>query len=231
MKHIFLILTGFLMSLQSSATSYLKVGIPHYYKGSEIVATVFIKKGELLEGEFEGNRISCGQSVVAEIVDSFKGDSTDVSFFIQGVTLKLGESYMVYLKQLEFQDKTQIESTNSKSQSREYIQDKACSKYYNGLWGSWLNTSRFLTRYGPGNQQYEHWIMPAYNIDIPEDADILFREVELRALKVDGEVISKDRWSLSDNIPMPNIFWMYQGAYEWESYKKYLISVTSKDAK
>lgn len=43
----------------------------------------------------------------------------------------------------------------------------------------------------------------------------------------DGKVVEREYWSVDQGVPMPDVFWMYDGAYEWQSHKKHILDVAS----
>ncbi|KJS07215.1 MAG: hypothetical protein VR73_09220 [Gammaproteobacteria bacterium BRH_c0] len=208
----------------SLATTWIKQSISEYFNDADIVARIYVKKGDLIEVKYKGEKIGCAQNVEAEVLESFKGPSKEVKFYITGMILNQAEEYLVFLKKHSSQELAPIASTNSIAYSEEEILRNACSKYLKGYKANWLSVSSFVTRWSDEKDHYERWVTPAYNIEIPEEADITFQSVQLHGLKIDGEVVSKDYWGVDDKVAMPDIFWMYDGAYEWESYKKYMTS-------
>lgn len=225
-----IILILILLMSKVYATTYAPKSLGDYYQEADIVARVFIKKVELFETMSEGQRVHCGLNVTARTVESFKGGSDDLEFSIQGMLFRVGSDYLVFLNASEKTTKEKMISTNSFSQNSVALQEKACTKKPNAKYkANWLNVSEFVSRYFNEKKSVEYWITPGYNVGIPKDTDVIFKKIELRSLIVDGEVIEDKYWSYGNPVPIPTDFWLYSGAFEWESYKKLLLSIVKKE--
>lgn len=209
----------------AGATTWVSQPVEYYFEGAEIVARVFITKAELQTARFKKETVGCGEVVEADVIELFKGDAEQVRFLIRGMLLDVGSEYFVYLERASSVTPTPMMSTNSVSQAHDSLVAAACKSRPAEFEANWLSTSALLPRYR--NQQTEMWIEPAYNIAVPDAAGVLFRQVELRSLNVDGEVVQRDFWDWSDP-PMPFEFWMYDGAFQWDSYRKFLLAAFKK---
>lgn len=210
------------------SATYVTQPVSYYLKSAEVVARIGVTKSELLRGRHEGKNVGCGQRVVADVVEAFKGNAITVEFIADGSSFHVGEEYFVFLDHATASRRTPMLSRHSLERN-EAIRAQACSTYQKGYVASWLTTSEFVHAWSEETQKYEPWLVPAYGIEIPNDANIVFREVKLRALTLDGKVVEREYWSVDQGVPMPNVFWMYGGAYDWQSYRKYILDVASAD--
>jgi len=205
------------------ATTWVRQPVSVYFQNAEIVARISVRKAEAVETEYEGKRVWCTTRVVADVVESLKGEADAVDFQIAGMMLNLGEEYIVFLSSPGEPSVSPMTSTNSLHQSERRFREKACSRHIKGYQGNWLNISAFVHRWSEVKSEYEPWVTPAHNVSIPSEANVEFQSVKLRALVIDGEVIEKKYWSVDDRVPMPDIFWMYEGAFSWESYRNHIL--------
>ena len=211
------------------ATTYVPQPISVYAANAETVARIYVTESRMLETEYEGKEIVCGQHVVARVVESFKGEQGEVSFQAPGMSFAPGKEYLVFIERADAKAVTPIMYTNSVSMSVQQMRAIACAKFQAEHTVSWLSTSDFLHGWNEEKREYEDWIEPAYNIAIPQDADITFYDASLHALKINGEVVEKEIWISTDAI-VPDEFWMYRGAFKWSSYREYLKAEVEKVA-
>lgn len=226
---LLLFLSALVVTQSAIATVYVPQELSTYFDDAEIVARVLITSGELLQSEYEDEAVVCGNKVKASVIESFKGPETDVEFFIRGMPLHVGSMYLVFLTPAQSKSITPIAATSGFFQSAQAIQLAACSKHYTGYKANWLNTSSFVYRWASEKKENEPWIIPAYNVVIPEDVSLKFQGVSLHSLEIDGEVVESKLWGANNSVVMPDIFWMYKGAYEWAGFAKYIRSIAGKD--
>lgn len=218
-----------LISVTANATSYVKQSPIQYFNGSEVVARIFVKESELLEPEIEGRKISCGLRVKAEVVELLKGKADVVEFIIDGMVLNPASEYLVFLAPKKSNNTTSQAQANSIAQPDSYMQRKACLKYNYDYEASWLNVSKFLKKWDKKDKKFVDWITPGYNVAIDMNSRVISDSVELRSLLVNGKLIEKNFWSISDGVVFPNEFWMYKGAFLWESYRALLRPREERD--
>jgi len=188
MKNLAIIILMF-VSFSSHGTTYIRQSVSTYFDNSEIVARVLVQKAELLESEYEGKEVSCGVQISAKVIESFKGDSQTVDFFIEGMVLNPAVEYLVFLEGPSSKDVTPITSTNSMMQSEAYIRSKACSEFYTGFKANWLNISRFMRTWSRKRKQFEDWVTPGYNVQLASEENLARQSITVHSLMVDGKEV------------------------------------------
>lgn len=228
---ILLSLLLIMISSSVNSTTYAKQSVSKYFDNAEIVARILIQKSELVGSQYKDEEIGCGVKITGKVIESFKGKVETVVFFIEGMALNTGSEYLVFLEGNTSKDIAPLTSTNSIAQTEAYKRYKACAKYRSGFIGNWLNVSKFLKKWSKEEQKMQDWITPAYNVSITEEDGVIGESVEIRALVVNGEVIENEFWSIDDGVVFPDEFWMYDGAYQWNSYRHLLQPSKTRDNK
>jgi hypothetical protein len=194
-----------------------------------VVAHVTVTRSELVVGNHRGEKFTCGQRVVADVVEAFKGRAATVEFVGDGMSYNVGSEYLVFLIPARPRDAPPMSKKDAQRQLEKPGWYEACSSQYSGYFADWTTTSEFLQRWSKEPEKFEPWLTPAYGIAMPADAGLVFRRVELHALRVDDTLMENDFWSWEQGVPMPDVLWMYKGAYEWRSYRKHLLKVASSN--
>ena len=227
-----LLSTILLFPIAGFCTTYAPQSVKTYFDNAEVVARIVVTGSVYFSGVFEGEEIGCGLRINAKVIDSLNGPNDDVEFYIDGMRLNVSEEYLVFLESHDTAFETPITSTNSMMQNAEYRRFKACEGEYSGFKADWLNVSSFVHRWSSDKQDFEPWAVLAYNVVIPEGANIKCQSVEIRSILIDGEIVEVDGyWDPGDGYVLPWDFRFYNGAMEWESYKNYIEQSVMKENK
>src|SRR6187551_3078239 len=129
--------------LIAHATSYVPVDVKEALKSAQLIAHIEVISN-VPEKIFPGDDISCGATVTARVVESFKGTETGRTIRFTG-GLEVGSQYLVALYKLDpyAKDEVTYEIDGMSSQEAERM-TIACKKRLPSLQAYWRVLSEFV---------------------------------------------------------------------------------------